>query len=73
MGGNQLFEEELIKYKSSIAYLFSGHTHRERKEDWEGMHAYNIGGDYHYKRQLELSWPDQTVIAREFLSPSDLA
>jgi predicted phosphohydrolase len=73
LGGNQLLEEELMKYKGSIAYLFSGHTHRERKEDWEGMHAYNIGGDYHYKRQLELSWPDQTVIAREFLSPSDLA
>lgn len=73
LGGNQLLEQELIKYRDSIVYLFSGHTHRERKEDWEGIPGYNIGGDYHYKRQLELSWPDRSVIAREFHSPSDLA
>ncbi|MEY4787994.1 MAG: hypothetical protein RLZ61_212, partial [Planctomycetota bacterium] len=48
-------------------------THRERKEDWQGIAAYNIGGDYHYKRQLELSWPDQIVTAREFHPASDQA
>ena len=73
LGGNLLLEEELMKYRDCIVYLFSGHTHRERKEDWQGIAAYNIGGDYYYKRQLELSWSDRTVTAREFHSSSDPA
>jgi len=73
LGGNDLLEQELIKFKESIAYLFSGHTHRERIEDWNGMRGYNIGGDYHYKRVLELSWPDREVSSQEFYSSPDPA
>lgn len=73
LSGNQILEEELMKFKHCIAYLFSGHTHRERKEDWQGIEGYNIGGDYHYKRQLELSWPDRSVVVREFRPASDQA
>ena len=30
------------------------------------MRGYNVGGDYHFKRLLRLSWPAGTVTATEF-------
>jgi hypothetical protein len=35
-------------------------------EDWNGIRGYNIGSDYHFKRLLEMSWPDGEITAREF-------
>jgi predicted phosphohydrolase len=65
-GGNQAMEDLLTRHADRIAFAFCGHTHRERECTWHGIRAYNIGGDYHFKRLLWLDWPAGTVTAHQF-------
>jgi predicted phosphohydrolase len=65
-GGNRAMEDLLTRHADRIAFAFCGHTHRERECTWHGMRCYNIGGDYHFKRLLWLSWPEGTVTAHQF-------
>jgi predicted phosphohydrolase len=64
-GGNQAMEDLLTRHAQRIAFAFCGHTHRERECIWHGIRGYNIGGDYHYKRLLWLSWPAGTITAHQ--------
>jgi predicted phosphohydrolase len=65
-GGNRAMEDLLTRHAERIAFAFCGHTHREREGTWHGIRAYNIGGDYHYKRLLWLDWPAGTITAHQF-------
>lgn len=67
--GNVGVERLLQEYASQIAFAFCGHTHRAREVLWEGIRGYNIGGDYHFKRLLELDWPEGTVRESTFGEP----
>jgi predicted phosphohydrolase len=65
-GGNRTMEELLARHAERIAFAFCGHTHRDRECVWHGIHGYNVGGDYHFKRLLWLDWPEGTVTAHPF-------
>lgn len=70
--GNRAMEELLKCHSSRIAFAFCGHTHRARNGIVHGIHAYNIGSDYHFKRLLWLDWPAGEVVAHQFGDPGDL-
>lgn len=65
-GGNQAMEDLLARHAERIAFVFCGHTHRERDCHWHGIRGYNIGGDYHFKRLLQLDWPSGRITAHPF-------
>ncbi|HEY7327252.1 MAG TPA: metallophosphoesterase [Gemmataceae bacterium] len=65
-GGNRAMEELLAQHAERIAFAFCGHTHRAREGAWHGIRGYNVGGDYHFKRLLWLSWPEGTLTAQQF-------
>lgn len=65
-GGNQAMEELLTRHADRIDFAFCGHTHRAREGDWHGIRAYNVGGDYHFKRLLWLDSPAGEVTAHQF-------
>jgi predicted phosphohydrolase len=64
--GNKAMENLLANYADRIRYAFCGHTHRKRECEHAGIRGHNIGGDYNFKRLLELDWPAGTVSALEF-------
>ncbi len=64
--GNTIIEELLCRHAERIALIFSGHTHRARANVLEGVRGINIGGDYHFKRLIELDWPACCVAVHEF-------
>jgi len=67
--GNAGLEQVLRAQLGHIAAIFSGHTHRERANPLGNVPAFNIGGDYHFKRLLILDWPAGTVEAHTFGDP----
>jgi predicted phosphohydrolase len=64
--GNSTVQNLMTKYADRIAYAFCGHTHRALQADLAGIHGFNIGGDYHFKRLLFLDWSSGSVAAHEF-------
>lgn len=64
--GNEGLEDAITNHARRIRYAFCGHTHYALKGDWLGIHGYNIGGDYHFKRLLRLEWPSGMIAAKEF-------
>lgn len=64
--GNAAIEKLLDRHAQRIDYIFSGHTHRAREHPLAHGRSMNIGGDYHFKRLVELSWPGADVEIREF-------
>ncbi len=64
--GNRAMGELLERHAERIELVFCGHTHRARQCQVGNMHAYNIGGDYHYKRLLWVDWPARTITPYEF-------
>ena len=67
--GNRGLEEVLARHAARIPFVFCGHTHRARENRLGPIQGYNIGGDYHFKRLLMLSWPAGTVEAHVFGNP----
>jgi predicted phosphohydrolase len=68
--GNRAVGEVLRRHADRVAFAFCGHTHRQREATLDGIRGYNIGGDYHFKRLLWLSWPQGTVEAHQFGDPN---
>ncbi len=64
--GNQAMERELEKAETRIPFAFCGHTHRARTNRLGAIAGHNIGGDYHFKRLLWLSWPTGTIVSHQF-------
>jgi predicted phosphohydrolase len=64
--GNTRLEAVLEQRADRIPFAFCGHTHRAREGGLAGIHGFNIGGDYHFKRLLELDWPAGTIRATQF-------
>ncbi len=64
--GNRAMEEVFARYAERIAFAFCGHTHRARESVWHGIHGYNVGGDYQFKRLLLLDWPGGAVEIHQF-------
>jgi predicted phosphohydrolase len=64
--GNRSLERVLQQHAERIALVFSAHTHNTRENSFAGIHGYNIGGDYGWKRLLRLTWPACETSAREF-------
>jgi hypothetical protein len=64
--GNRDLEQVLLDHQDRIPFAFSGHTHRSRENQLGRIRGYNIGGDYHFKRLLVLTWPEGAVAAHEF-------
>lgn len=69
LSGNAALEQVLEKHRDRLAFIFSGHTHRERESRLGRVPAYNIGGDYHFKRLLLVDWPTGAVEAKVFGDP----
>jgi len=64
--GNRSLEQVLERNADRIAFVFSGHTHKERENVLGKIRGFNIGGDYEWKRLLMLNWSQQTLAASEF-------
>ena len=64
--GNHSLEKVLAENAGSIPFAFCGHTHRAREATLGTIRGYNVGGDYHFKRLLLLTWPDGAVEAFTF-------
>ena len=64
--GNRTMEELLARFADRIPLVFCGHTHRARAGMFQGMRAYNVGGDYPFKRMLLVDWPAGTVTEKTF-------
>lgn len=64
--GNTALEEILQRHAERVAMVFCGHTHRARENQLGSLRGVNIGGDYHFKRLLELNWPECAVCAHQF-------
>jgi 3',5'-cyclic AMP phosphodiesterase CpdA len=67
--GNRAVEAVLTRHAARIPFAFCGHTHRARENTWHGIRGHNIGGDYHFKRLLNLHWPEGRVEANVFGDP----
>lgn len=64
--GNRSLERVLQRHAERIAFVFSGHTHKERDNVFAGIPGHNIGGDYGWKRLLTISWPAKSIETHEF-------
>jgi len=67
--GNDSLENLLRGHRERIDWVFSGHTHRAREARLDGCRGINIGGDYHFKRMIEVNWPDEAVAIFQFGEP----
>jgi predicted phosphohydrolase len=67
--GNRRLESYLESRAERIPFAFCGHTHRAREGRLSATHGYNIGGDYHFKRLLRLTWPVGRVEEHVFGDP----
>jgi predicted phosphohydrolase len=70
LSGNTALEKLLERHTERIAWIFSGHTHRDVECRLGPALGVNIGGDYHFKRMLVLEWPDRAVQTHVFGDPS---
>ena len=68
--GNASVEALLARHAERIAFVFSGHTHRDVEARLGAARGYNVGGDYHYKRLLVVDWPAGAVEAHVFGDPT---
>lgn len=68
--GNGSVEQLLKQHSARVPFIFSGHTHRERRNHLDSSKGFNIGGDYHFKRMLLLDWPGGEVGVHLFGNPS---
>jgi 3',5'-cyclic AMP phosphodiesterase CpdA len=66
--GNIRLEDILTQHAARISLVFSGHTHRARENQLGSLRGYNIGGDYHFKRLAEVTWPGAAVCLAEFVA-----
>ena len=69
-GGNASLQEVMRERAARIAFAFCGHTHCARENVLDGIRGYNIGGGYPFKRLLSLEWPQRTITAHEFGTPT---
>jgi 3',5'-cyclic AMP phosphodiesterase CpdA len=67
--GNRTVEAILVRYAERIPLAFCGHTHRARENSLGRIRGYNIGGDYSFKRLLQLDWPGGTPRSHVFGDP----
>ena len=67
--GNRAMEDLLTRHQDRIPFVFCGHTHREREATVRSLRGFNIGGDYHFKRLLTLTWPEGVVETLVFGDP----
>ncbi len=63
--GNRALTELITQYPK-IRYVISAHTHASVEVELEQYKAFNIGGDYHWKRLLLLDYPEGKWEAVEF-------
>lgn len=64
--GNAGLEAVLRRHAEQVAWVFSGHTHRARDARLGASRGINIGGDYHFKRLIEVDWPNEAVAVFQF-------
>lgn len=64
--GNKSLEEILNRNAERITHIFSGHTHRACQNPLGSAQGVNIGGDYRFKRLIELEWPTGEMQVHEF-------
>jgi predicted phosphohydrolase len=69
LSGNTAIEGVLSRHADRIAYIFSGHTHRDTECRLGPAIGLNIGGDYHFKRMLIVDWPSGSAQAHVFGDP----
>lgn len=67
LSGNTALEAVVEANAARIPFVFCGHTHRAVQCTVGPTRAYNIGGDYPWKRLLTLEWPAGTLTATSFL------
>jgi len=58
--------ERILTNDPRVRFVFCGHTHFAREARLGEIQAYNVGGDYHFKRLLTLDWTNGGVAAMEF-------
>jgi predicted phosphohydrolase len=63
--GNRAISKLLLQYPK-LRYVFCGHTHFAREAQIGHIHAFNIGGDYDWKRLAVLELPPGKVEFEEF-------
>jgi 3',5'-cyclic AMP phosphodiesterase CpdA len=68
--GNTAIEVVLADHADRIAFIFSGHTHREAQCRLGNGIGLNVGGDYHFKRMLIVDWPKGDVQTHVFGDPN---
>jgi predicted phosphohydrolase len=64
--GNTAMEQLLTRHAEHIPFVFCGHTHRARENRLGHIRGHNIGGDYHFKRLLNVAWPSGNVTPHVF-------
>ncbi|MCI0683154.1 MAG: metallophosphoesterase [Gemmataceae bacterium] len=64
--GNAALPDVLQRHAERIALVLSGHTHRAREGRLGDIRGINVGGDYHFKRLLEVRWPDVAIESFQF-------
>ena len=64
--GNAGLENILRHHSERVAWVFSGHTHRAREARLGATRGINVGGDYNFKRLVEVNWPDESVAIFQF-------
>lgn len=65
-GGNVGVEQLLAAHAARIPFAFCGHTHRARANTLGPIRGHNVGGDYHFKRLLWLTWPGGEIEEHQF-------
>jgi 3',5'-cyclic AMP phosphodiesterase CpdA len=70
LSGNRAMEALLEKHANRIPLILSGHTHRGAEANLGQSRGLNIGGDYHFKRILQIDWPAATVETFVFGDPN---
>jgi predicted phosphohydrolase len=68
--GNRTIEAVLAQHAERIAFIFSGHTHRDVECRLGSAIGLNVGGDYHFKRMLIVEWPAGQVQTHVFGDPN---
>jgi 3',5'-cyclic AMP phosphodiesterase CpdA len=64
--GNAALEALLVRHAERIRFVLSGHTHRARESSLGPIRGINIGGDYRWKRLVEIDWSRDSVEYHEF-------
>jgi len=64
--GNAAVESRIEADADAIPLIFCGHTHRQTDRMHLGMRTINIGGDYHFKRLMRVTWPTLEIEATDF-------